>query len=467
MKTRARWSVMVAVALLALRAPVAAQDLAAERRALRARFVGEVEELARWAQGHRLYLQRDRMYAALIALQPDHAEARRFLRYRRTKNGWERKEYSEPEDRGAESLADYGARRAALEAEWRTALDELAERYPAEGGGNRAWLHDEILILAPDDAQARDERGEVRSEEGWILGETVAGRARRAHLLGLAAELRAVPPICESSSPTASVLPGWRAARVPAARVVAADLNAEAMHILALSQGAAALFRDVFGEAPILPEELTVCVLDGPAARREFLARNTDARVRSLAAEHDSLWLPQSPTLVLCADSAEARRGHGVRQLLRRMLADSYGLGSEAAWVVEGFALRLGELVTGEPDFVRNAGLPLDAASWPKGESPWHAAHALLARQPGPRIARLLELRAEDLRRDDLLLSYALACYLMEARPQRLARLLDELGNGARIEDAPETAEILERELGFPLDALDARLARWAAEMGE
>jgi hypothetical protein len=52
----------------------------------------------------------------------------------------------------------------------------------------------------------------------------------------------------------------------------------------------------------------------------------------------------------------------------------------------------------------------------------------------------------------------------MEARPERLARLLDELGHGAR-ERSP--AESIERELGLDATALDARVARWAAEMGE
>jgi hypothetical protein len=79
MRTRATW-LIAAVALVWTRVPIAAQDLEAERQAVRARFRGEVEELAGWAHEHRLYLQRDRLYEALLALQPDHAEARRFLR---------------------------------------------------------------------------------------------------------------------------------------------------------------------------------------------------------------------------------------------------------------------------------------------------------------------------------------------------------------------------------------------------
>jgi hypothetical protein len=456
----------IAAAQVLLHAPIAAQDLEAERRAVRARFAGEVEELAEWAQEHRLYLQRDRLYGALLALEPEHAEARRFLRYRRTKAGWEQQRYSAPQDRGSEFLAEYGTRRAALESAWCAALNGLAERRAAGDGGQSAWLADELLILAPDHAQARSRRGEVQAEEGWILEETSSGRARRAHLLARAAGLRSAEPLPETAAPAVGAVAGWREARLPVARVVAADLGAEALSILALAQGAAALFREVFDEAPLVPDDLTVYVLDGADAKREFLARHGDALVRGLAEEHDSFWLPRSSTLVLCGASREIRRDHAVRQLLQRMLRDSYGLGSEDVWALEGFSLRLGELVTGSPDFVRNAGTPIDPARWKKGEDPWRAARALLAAESRPPLARLFGLRAEDLTREDLLLSYALAGYLIEARPGKLARLLDEIGRGATGTGEPSVGAILEQELGLAPAMVDARLARWAAEMG-
>jgi hypothetical protein len=453
----------IAAAQVLLHAPIAAQDLDAERRAVRARFAGEVEELAEWAQEHRLYLQRDRLYGALLALEPEHAEARRFLRYRRTKAGWEQLRYSAPQDRGSEFLAEYGTRRAALESAWCAALNGLAERHAAADGGQSAWLADELLILAPDHAQARSRRGEVQAEEGWILEETSSGRARRAHLLARAAGLRSAEPLPETAAPAVGAVAGWREARLPVARVVAADLGAEALSILALAQGAAALFREVFDEAPLVPDDLTVYVLDGADAKREFLARHGDALVRGLAEEHDSFWLPRSSTLVLCGASREIRRDHAVRQLLQRMLRDSYGLGSEDVWALEGFALRLGELLTGSSEFVRHAGTPI---VWKKGD-PWREARALLADEPRPRLAWLVDLPGKDFAREDFLLAYALACYLIEARPAGLARLLDELGQRGAGEVSRPAGEILEQELGLAIDALDTRLARWAAEMGE
>jgi hypothetical protein len=91
---------MAAVFVLVASVGAAAQGLEGERKAFFARSVERVEALAGWCQEHRLYLERDRLYEALLGLSPDHAEARRFLHYRKIKDGWERQKYSAPENRG-------------------------------------------------------------------------------------------------------------------------------------------------------------------------------------------------------------------------------------------------------------------------------------------------------------------------------------------------------------------------------
>jgi hypothetical protein len=174
-------------------------------------------------------------HEALLALEPEHVEARRFLHYRRTKTGWERAGYSAPEDRGTEFQAEFAARRAALESEWCAALNDLSTRF--DGGHDpapRAWLYDDLVILAPDNAQARARRGEVQAEEGWILEETAAGRARRAHLSLRAAELRAAEPACEGARQAVDAIDsiaGWQEARLPVGRR-RGQPDAEAMHVL-------------------------------------------------------------------------------------------------------------------------------------------------------------------------------------------------------------------------------------------
>jgi hypothetical protein len=58
---------------------------------------------------------------------------------------------------------------------------------------------------------------------------------------------------------------------------------------------------------------------------------------------------------------------------------------------------------------------------------------------------------------------------LIEARGEKLARILDEVGHSEIGHDEGERdpGAILERELGLARGALDERLARWAAEMGD
>ena len=71
----------------------------------------------------------------------------------------------------------------------------------------------------------------------------------------------------------------------------------------------------------------------------------------------------------MCAASPEARRDHALRQLVQRMLTDSYGLASDDAWILERLSVRLGELLTGNSDLVRTASLRDDAGRWKVGEN--------------------------------------------------------------------------------------------------
>ena len=143
------------------------------------------------------------------------------------------------------------------------------------------------------------------------------------------------------------------------------------------------------------------------------------------------------------------------------MLADIYGLGPESAWALEGFRCASASS-SRRARSSRNAGLPPDARG-KKGES-LAVTRRAPARPPVTTAAARSLTCASRTHPRGRAPAYAFAGYLMEARPERLARLLDELGHGAR-ERSP--AESIERELGLDATALDARVARWAAEMGE
>lgn len=436
---------------------------------LRARAAQQVDELAQWCQRNRLYLERDRLYSSLIQLDPGHREARRFLRYRRSKGGWEQVGYVPPENRAPEHLEAFGTRRKALENTWRADLEALLAH---AGDGlqerERLALADQVLVLAPDDPEARARRNEVRTGEGpWILRESRDGPQRLAQLAQRAAELRAAQPeVQRLGLPAEECLLSFKEALcMPDAPVAAVGEEREASRLIADATVLVGLFGEIFGEAPALDGGLRIYVLDRPEGVRAFeRQRAHDARARQAGEGLGSDAL-QCTAFAVSDPSAHARRERALLWMARRVLANSFGIGPEEGWASEGFALRLVELTIGPGGSIGAAVADESSAEAKRSSltlSPWMGACALLSREARPHLVDgLLAKRVEALSEEERLVGYALARFLLEARPGGLARLLDELGR------APQgSIRVLEERLGMDLTALDVRLARWAAEVG-
>ena len=456
-------------AIVGLAGTLAAQESYAEARAeLFRASVERVEELVDWTQERRLYLERDRLCEALIALAPDHAEARKFLRYKRTKEGWERESYRAPQNRSAQGLAEFEGLRAELVALWRDELGALHARFEAElSEAEREHLWDDLLILAPDDAEARSQRGEVRASSGaWVLQETEAARARRAHLFERATALAAAEPaIAEVATAQDEAAMGWESALASDdVRLFGSCESPEARIILRDAQAAVTLFRDVFGEVPILPSDFTLYVLSSEPAKGTFLAKHprADETVRWAARDLDGAWLRGAEALAIWHADREARLQQIVRETIQHMLVRSYGLDPQEAWALEGFGLLLAELATNRPDLEVHApktSVEPRAKARKENQDLWSAARDVVTRGDRP-LGALLERPREEFAREDVLHAYAFARFLCEAHGKRLARLLDDLGNG----DVP-AAEGLRDVTGLELAALEHRFERWVAEL--
>lgn len=442
------------LAWLALAAPAAAQSsLEAARRELRATTAVEVEALASWCQEHRLYLERDRLYRALVELEPDHREARRHLRYRRTQAGWEALAYSPPANRAPEHLGEYHARRVKLEEAWRGGLSALVMRFEDElEERERHALEDEILVLVPDDARARERRGEVRDPVGgsWILRESAAGRARAAELEARAAGLRRVEHALERAAlpPEIAFLPWKERLSAPDAQLSAVGPAEEAAQIVADAMLAAQLFREVFGEAPVLAGELTVYAFDRQETLDLFLA---NPLWRHLAGG-DVAERSRSIHIAVGERSAEARRVAALERVLEQLFRGSFGIGDHSAWARAGLVRRWCELLRGTAPAT-------DKARRGETASSLEALRTLLAAGHRPDLAELLAKPASELSPADELVAYALVRFVLEGSGTPCGVLLDELGRSS------EGAErVLSRRLGFELDELEARLLRWISE---
>ena len=439
---------------------------AAARSVVLERTAERLEALAAWCQERRLYAERDRLYERLIGLAPEHAQARRHLKYRKTREGWKRERYRAPKNYGSEELGEVARRLTQLEQEYREDLLALFERFDGEvgcEGGQR--ILDDLLVVVPDDPEARERRGEVRlgPSGDWVLRETAVGRGRRALLASRAREIVAGEIAVESCAPAGEEATlAWKAAlAADHLRLLATCDEREAAGILRRSEGAARVFALVFDEEPSLPRDYTVYVLACRGTKRRFLQAHprVDAAVRAQSGRLDSVWIPSTSALAVWSTSEEMRADQVVRQTVQRMLADTYGIGSDHAWAYEGFGLYLCELVTGSGDAVRNASSRQDAERWKKGLDLWEEARGLVASGERPDLRALLTRGLDELSRAEVLLSYALARYLIEGNGDGVPRLLDDVGRSGR-----SAAHCLELSLGVEPELLEERLIRWILE---
>ena len=76
-------------------------------------LLGDLEELADWCAKAKLYRARQEVSEAILHVDPDHAEARKWLKYRRAKDGtWERsKNFKPARDLASKRRPEFEARR--------------------------------------------------------------------------------------------------------------------------------------------------------------------------------------------------------------------------------------------------------------------------------------------------------------------------------------------------------------------
>lgn len=458
------WLAILGILWLARPVPAQGTEAGAEyqaaRRELFSRTGGRLEELAAWCQGERLYLERDRCYQALLLLEPDHAGARRFLRYRRTKDGWLQQDYRAPRNHAEEELDEAARRRGELEATFRAELVLLAERH----GIGRDRLLTDVLLVCPDDREAHLGRGEVKEGERWVLLETAAARERRAELEARAKELARAPVEILADSPGENAireaLPWKNTLRSEHMHVRSCGERAEGEAHLRAGESAVALFAEIFDTAPALPRGTTIYVLDCPRTRAEFLERCHDGALGLLEQGYSRAWTTDRTALAVAAEERDVRLDHTVRQTVQRQLAEAFGLGPELAWAYEGFGLALAELATGRSDVVRNAGVLAGRWSWGNEDTLLAAARARVCSGEALELETFFSRELASFTREDVLVAYALARYLMEGCGDEVTRILE-----ACCFRRQPAAQVFRQELGYDARELEARLVRWFREM--
>lgn len=465
--------------LLAFAGPLLADGWAEEPRepAHVTRLVEDLEALAAWCHKGRLFAARNEAYEVLLAFRPDHATARKRLKYRRGQDGvWTRSpSYKPPRNlkRPGEELAT--RRRALADRFAEASLAALQGPAARPGSAARAKALRTILRVAPQRADIREQLGEIQTAEGtWILRESLKTPTRR-EALALAAR-RAVrdAPRAEVVRPNReenATRIAWKAiVETERARVAGTVDLAEVRQAHALVEASFAFFAELYGvEAPTLAN-LSLLLITTDEERATLLANHprTTASFQSFGASLSSGWFPGTNIVFARSGWKERRLEWSARQPLGALLRRAFRVRTKHGWAFEGFGLYASHLLTGQRQtfYVRRTkyGEKADPADdlWNRltaDGADWRAeARTLLAGPNAPDLRLLLGKPVNTMNTEDMLLSYVLAAWLLEARPQAVVPILHAVAKGTRADALVET------HLGMDVEGLALRVRRWLEE---
>ncbi len=448
-------------------------------RARTAQLVVDLEALAKRAQKSKLYRSRDEVCERILRFDPDHEAARKWLKYKRDKQGrWARKgRYKPPRNFGKAGRTTFRDRARALGDSFaQDAFALLARHEGSVASDTRARAIRDVLAVAPHRNDARTANREVQTAEGtWMLEESVRGREGRRglataaqHALDAVKEPRRVRPTENENK----VRIGWtgilQGSRV---RMLGTNPRDELERCHRTAEAVFGLMDTVFGEPPARVNGLTIFVLMTDDERKTLLANHpkaTDA-YRKVSGRRASSWFPKTNVAWIKA-GVTGRLEWSTRQPLATLLRRTYGVTAKHGWAFEGFGLYLSYLLTGSRGtfFVRPTGYndgakPKTGQLWERlraeGASWRDEARAMFAANQGPNVHLLFGKGTNAMTMEELLYAYVLAAYILEGHPGKATAILKAIGK-----DKKRPAEVFGRVLGVDLEGLDLRLRRWLAE---
>jgi hypothetical protein len=454
-----------------------------KRAACQARITA-LEALAGDCHERKALLQRDKAYEALLVLAPEHAGARKSLRYQKDrKTGlWVQKGYRAPKDLEPEVAALALAQRAELDATYVDHIMELIDEHgEALGPASRKSELHELLATAPDVERIREALGfiavERHGERVWERLTTVAALARRKSISETVKRARAALPAPERGAPRPSETEWgieWRWMRsTDRVRVLGNTSEAEVGIIAQQAHLQWGILPELFGPRPQVPLDLTFYIVDAAAGKDALLAsypQLTDKK-RELYAELVGAWFGTSPHIGCWADEQVNRIDASSRMLTSGYFARAFGIYGRQGWISEGFGMYVSQLICGtrltftvidtryvepsRPNLEREIGDP--AADW------FDDALEVLAGAEPTRLVATVGKDPNKMTKGDLVLAYTLASYLIEGHgPETLEKVLRRIGG----DDGVSSTLALEEVLRTTMPELQQDLARWIESVG-
>lgn len=471
----------ILAALLALAATagaVSAQsdapgDFATEHKAAQADLVKGMLQLATWCNDKELFLERDRLYRAVLDVDTSNADARKGLRYSRKSDGsWQEPAPREAKNRNAKALAEeLPAKRAAVAEPFEKRMLAAFTAYAVDEPTKRSVYH-QILDADPEDAYVHTTMGEARLDDKWVLGETVTAKQRRADIASMAKA--ALDDVGELKDATLTDVERglaikWSQARMTkSVRVIGTVPLEEVEKVARNCEAAGRFFRAVMGADTLHRDGFTVYDMVSPKEGQTFADTlpGVDPEFRkSLKASVGALvaGLP----VVAAWDKEAARRVDGAsRQTFGDFLSRGYNTTLDAGWAWEGFGLYLNGALAGTR---MTWFIPLDNKDPEQKKlqkkltdpaTDWMSeAQAMLQKPEHPKLAAVLAKPDKTMTPEDLLYAYAFTAYLIEGRPQDVSDILHRVGSGTT-----KSSEVLAGVLKLDMPAIEERFERWMSE---
>ncbi|MSR61281.1 MAG: hypothetical protein EXS08_02375 [Planctomycetes bacterium] len=463
----------ILLALLAGGAAGQLVDFEARRAEAQKTLTAGLEGYVAWCQANNLFNERKKAFEFLLELDPAHAEARRQLGFTHLKDGtWKAPEKPKTfRDFDQKALAEAPQR-------WREAssgyVGALLALLQTKGlsSEQREPVAREVLRFEPDNETVHALLGDVRGESGWVLPETLAAKQQRE---ALRAQIKAA---FEGASAAAPAKLNERESRIPLAlkaftapgvRIVGTAGEEELQLAAQAVQALQRLLQSVFHSQHALPKDTTVFLLADPKHKDAFLAHHPGVPPGEVAryAFMEGSGIQGTNDFAFWTGDSQRRIDGSVRLLLGYWLSGAFQISVDQGWAYEGFGLYLTRaLVRTRMTWLAapaaGANPQTDMALRQKLMEPdtnWmDEAFRLYEEQRAPALVELFKKNAGALTTEDVLLSYALATYLLEAHAAIVPPLLTRLGAGY----VPASA--LQEALDLDLGAFERRFHRWLSE---
>lgn len=443
--------------------------------------VEALAELAKLCKKNHALLERDHAYESLIALDPDHKQARKGLGWawdRKAEEWTRRKEYKAPENKRPDFVEEAITQRNRIANAHRDLVLGLLRD---TAGITRAVREGEIAILlaaSPDDELLRGLNGETRDVDRdgnlrWILKETKHSREARRSLSRRLRELTEVVALgeVEPEDWERELGLGWKSS-IGTTRVKVLGTsrgNAEVERVARHAHVIFDLLPPLVGGDTPAPEGFHIYLMATVPERAAFLGGYPDLKPedRVAFAELDSGWLVWGR--LGCWNPGEAQRvDSAIRQTVSFYLWRSHGVTDKQGWIEQGLGLYLTSRVIGTRLSFAVSNKNSSSANQPEWARDIHddkanfldLARRMLASGAGPRVPSTLGRNVNSMTTEDLLFSYALGAYLIEGHsPGVVAEILTRCGAGEA------AVLVLEDVLEMDIKRIEARVFTWLKQV--